>query len=168
MGCARPSIRFSPVTDRALRGMVAALAILGVAVAGYITYSRFAHVSITCTSGGCETVQASRYSELAGIPVSVLGLAAYAFILGTALFASELARAAGATVAVASALFASYLVYVQIAVIGAVCDWCLASDVLIALLAFACVERLRAGVVRQSRSEIRPDTDARHFTEATQ
>jgi uncharacterized membrane protein len=113
-------------------------------------------------------VQASRYSELAGIPVSVLGIAAYAFIIGTAFFAAELARAAGATIAVASALFAGYLVYVQIAVIGAVCDWCLASDVLIALLALACVERLRVGVVRQSRSEIRSDPDARHFSEATQ
>jgi uncharacterized membrane protein len=151
-----------------MRRVVAALAILGLAVAGCLTYSHFADVSITCTSGGCETVQASRYSELAGIPVSVLGIAAYAFILGTAFFAAELARAAGATIAVASALFASYLVYVQIAVIGAVCDWCLASDVLIALLALACVERLRVGVVRQSRSEIRSDPDARHFSEATQ
>jgi uncharacterized membrane protein len=123
--------------------VVAALAILGLAVAGYITYSHVADVSITCTTGGCETVQASRYSELAGIPVSVLGLAAYAFILGTAFFASELARAAGATVAVAGALFAAYLIYVQLAVIDAVCDWCVASDFLIALLVVACVQRLR-------------------------
>ena len=156
------------MTDRATRRLVAALAILGLAVAGYITYAHFADVSITCTSGGCEAVQASRYSELAGIPVSVLGIAAYAFILGTAFFTSELARAAGAAVAVASALFAGYLVYVQMAIIDAVCDWCLASDVLIAVIALACVERLRVGIVRQSRSEIRSDTDARHFPETTQ
>jgi uncharacterized membrane protein len=133
------------VTDRAVRWVVAALAILGIVVAGYLTYSRLAHVSITCTSGGCETVQTSRYSELAGIPVAVLGLAAYAFILGTTFFASELARAAGAAVALAGALFAAYLVYVQLAVLDAVCDWCVASDVLIALLVVASVQRVRAG-----------------------
>ena len=122
---------------------MAALALLGAAVAGYLTYSRFAHATITCTSGGCETVQSSRYAELAGIPVSLLGLVAYLVVFATAFFASDIGRAAGATLAVASALFASYLVYVQIAILGAVCDWCLASDVVIALLTFACVERLR-------------------------
>jgi uncharacterized membrane protein len=126
-----------------MRGVVAALAMLGVVVAGYLAYSRFAHVSITCTSGGCETVQASHYSELAGIPVSVLGVAAYLFILGTAFFRSELARAAGAAVAAAGALFAAYLLYVQLAKIDAVCDWCVASDVLIALLVVACLQRVR-------------------------
>lgn len=132
------------MTDRAVRVTVAVLAILGVVVAGYVTYTRFAHVSISCTSGGCETVQASRYSELAGIPVSILGIAAYGFILGTAFFRSELARAAGAAVAVAGALFAAYLLYVQLAKIDAVCDWCVASDVLIALLVVACLQRVRA------------------------
>ena len=129
--------------DRALRGVVGTLALLGASLAGYLTYSRFTHSTITCTSGGCETVQSSSYAELAGVPVSLLGLAAYLFILGTAFFVSDLGRAAGATVAVAAAFFAAYLVYVQVAVIDAVCDWCVASDVLIALLALACVQRLR-------------------------
>jgi uncharacterized membrane protein len=130
--------------DRALRGIVGTLALLGASVAGYLTYSRFTHSTITCTSGGCETVQSSSYAELAGVPVALLGFAAYLFVLGTAFLVSDLGRAAGATVAVAAAVFAGYLVYVQVAVIDAVCDWCVASDVLIALLALACVQRLRA------------------------
>jgi uncharacterized membrane protein len=130
--------------DRALRGAVGTLALLGAAVAGYLTYSRFTHTTITCTSGGCETVQSSSYAELAGVPVSLLGLGAYLFILGTAFLVSDLGRAAGAAVALGAALFAGYLVYVQVALIDAVCDWCVASDVLVALLALACVQRLRA------------------------
>jgi len=74
----------------------------------------------------------------------VLGLAAYLFILGTAFVVSDLGRASGAAVALAAALFAGYFVYVQVAVIDAIWDWCVASDVLIALLALACVQRLRA------------------------
>jgi uncharacterized membrane protein len=130
--------------DRALRLVVGTLALLGASLAGYLTYTRFTHAAITCTSGGCEAVQTSSYAELAGVPVSMLGLAAYLFILGTAFFVSDLGRTTGATVAVAAALFAAYLVYVQVAVIDALCDWCIASDALIALLALACVQRLRS------------------------
>ena len=73
----------------------------------------------------------------------VLGLGAYVFLLGTALFAIELARLSGAVAAVSGALFAAYLRVAQLFVIDAVCQWCVASDVVIALLAVACVLRLR-------------------------
>ena len=132
------------MSDRVLRVVVGTLALLGALLAGYLTYSRFTHTTISCTSGGCETVQSSQYAELAGVPVALLGLAAYLFVLGTAFLRGESGRLAGATVAGAASLFAAYLVYVQIAVLDAVCDWCLASDVVLALLALACVQRLRA------------------------
>lgn len=150
------------MSDRALRGVVATLALLGAVVAGYLTYSRFTHATITCTSGGCETVQSSRYAELAGVPVSLLGLAAYLLVLGTAFLAGEAGRLAGATVAVAASLFAGYLVYVQMEILHAVCDWCIASDVLIALLALACVERLRVGSSAAPPGLRRPHSQSRH------
>jgi uncharacterized membrane protein len=53
------------------------------------------------------------------------------------------ARSAGAAVAIAGALYAAYLVLVQVVVIEAVCQWCVASDVLTALLAVVCTLRLR-------------------------
>lgn len=131
------------MSDRALRVTVAGLAAVGVAVAAYLTYTRYAETTIACTTGGCEAVQSSDYAELLGIPVAVLGLAAYVFLLGTALLTSEVARLAGAVAAVSGALFAAYLLFAQLFVIDAICQWCVASDAVIGLLAVACVLRLR-------------------------
>ena len=130
------------MNDRTLRAAVGILAAAGAAIAGYLTYARFTHTPVACATGGCEIVQRSDYAELAGIPVALLGLTAYVFLLGTAFSSSEAARAAGAVVAVAGAAFSAYLVYVQIAVIDAICQWCIASDVVMALLACACVGRV--------------------------
>ena len=121
------------MNDRTLRTAVGILAAAGAAIAGYLTYARFSHTPVACATGGCEIVQSSDYAELAGIPVALLGLTAYLFLLGTAFSSSEAARAAGAAVAVAGAAFSAYLVYVQIAVIDAICQWCIASDVVMAL-----------------------------------
>jgi uncharacterized membrane protein len=130
------------MSDRALRTAVGILATAGAAIAGYLTYARLTDTTLACATGGCEIVQRSDYAELAGIPVALLGLTAYVFVLGTAFTSSEPARAAAAAVAVAGAAFSAYLVYIQIAVIDAICQWCVASDVVMALLAAACVGRV--------------------------
>jgi uncharacterized membrane protein len=121
------------------------MAALGAGIAAYLTYARYAHETIACTTGGCETVQSSDYAELLGIPVAVLGLTAYLFVLGTAFFRGELARVAGAVTALAGVLFGVYLLAAQLLVIDAVCEWCVASDLLLDLLAVSCLLRLRSG-----------------------
>jgi uncharacterized membrane protein len=131
------------LTDRRLRVAVGALALAGVLVAGYLTYTRYAGASITCSSGGCETVQDSEYSEVARIPVAVLGLVGYALIFLTALSTHELARLAGAVLAFVGFVFSAYLLYAQLGPIDAVCDWCLANDVIALLLLPAALLRLR-------------------------
>lgn len=135
------------MSDRRLQVAVAVLATAGVAIASYLTYTRYTHSTIVCVTGGCETVQASRYSELLGVPVALLGLAAYLFVLSTAFLRSELARMAGAVTAVAGMLFGSYLLLAQLVFIDAVCQWCLASDVVLDLLAVACLLRLRPSAI---------------------
>ena len=133
------------MSDRALRIVVGVLATGGAAVAAYLTYARFTHTTLACATGGCETVQSSRYAEVAGIPVAILGLGAFVVILATAFSTSELARAGAAAVALAGVAFSAYLLYVQIALIDALCHWCLVSDVVLALLAAATVLRLVGG-----------------------
>ena len=67
------------MSDRQLRVTVAVLALLGLAVAGYLTYVHYAELEPICAGGGgCERVQNSSYAELAGIPVALLGLIGYA------------------------------------------------------------------------------------------
>ena len=131
------------MSDRALRILVAALALAGAGIAGYLTYAKYADTTIACATGGCETVQSSEYAEVLGLPVPVLGLAGYLAILATALFAGEHARLAGAALALGGLVFSVYLVVVQIVAIGAFCQWCLASDLVMLLLAAATVARLR-------------------------
>ena len=132
------------MSDRALRIALAALALVGAGIAAYLTYAKYADATIACATGGCETVQSSEYAEVLGLPVPVLGLLGYLAILATAFSAGETARLAGAVLALGGLLFSGYLVVVQIVAVGAFCQWCLASDLVMLLLAAATVARLRA------------------------
>lgn len=132
------------MTERSLRVAVAVLALAGAAVSAYLTIAKLADASLICPTSGCETVQRSSYSELLGIPVAVIGLLGYLTIGATALWRGATAAAVGAGLAGAAVLFAGYLLVIQIAVIDAVCVWCVTSDVIAALLAVAAF--WRAGV----------------------
>jgi uncharacterized membrane protein len=62
--------------DRRLRIAIGVLCVIGIGVAGYLTYTHYEGLRVLClSSGGCETVQQSAYSKLDGIPVAVVGLA---------------------------------------------------------------------------------------------
>jgi uncharacterized membrane protein len=133
------------VTERHLRIAVGVLALLGIGVAAYLTYLHYAGGSPYCIAGGsgCERVQDSEYAKLAGVPVAVLGLAAYTALLASALMPGPVAAATGAGIALAGAAFSAWLLYAQLALIDAVCQWCVANDVVIAFAAVAAVWRLR-------------------------
>lgn len=125
-----------------LRRAIAAAALLGGAVAAYLTYVHYAHVSPICTTGGCEKVQSSSYAELAGVPVALLGLIAYAAILVTTLVRGVPAAFTGVVIALGSAGFSGYLLWAQLARIHAICVWCVGDDVIVAVVALLCVARM--------------------------
>ena len=128
------------MSERSVRIASAVLASLGVAITTYLLYVRETGGSLVCSTGGCETVQSSSYAELLGIPVAALGLAGFLVLLAASLARGEWARLTNATVAVSAFLFAAYLLVVQIVVIDAICQWCVATDVLTtALVALALV-----------------------------
>jgi uncharacterized membrane protein len=138
------------VTDNRLRVAILALAAVGAGIAGYLLYERWTGGAPVCGTGGCEIVQNSKYAKIAGVPVALLGLIAYLAIFVAALSRSEPARVAGAAIALGGLVFAVYLIYVQAALIDAFCQWCLASDVVIALLALLTSLRLvRTAAVEQ-------------------
>jgi uncharacterized membrane protein len=132
------------VTERRLRVAIAALAIAGVAIATYLTYVHYADVKPFCVAGGggCEKVQTSDYAELLGIPVAVLGLIGYVLILGSLWMPGDNGRLAGAVLALAGFGFSAYLTYRELYTIDAICQWCVASAVVMTLLAVATVWRL--------------------------
>jgi uncharacterized membrane protein len=117
------------------------LALAGVAIAAYIEYERATGGQLACGTGGCEQVQSSKYAELLGVPVAVLGLVAYAAILATALVRPPAAALAGAVLGIAGLAFALYLLAIQAFVLDAYCTWCLASDAALAALAALTVIR---------------------------
>ena len=84
-----PAVRGRPSGSRS-----GSVAVAGLAVSGYLTAVRASGDDPACVvGGGCQTVQESEYSELAGIPVAVLGLVAYAALLVAALLPGPLGRA---------------------------------------------------------------------------
>ncbi len=132
------------MNERGLRLATAVLALVGAGIAGYLTYIHYSGAAIACSTGGCEKVQSSTYAELAGIPVALIGLVGYLLILATALVAGEVGAVAAAALTLGGFSFAAYLIYVQLALIDAVCLWCLASDAVMAILVLVSLLRLRA------------------------
>jgi uncharacterized membrane protein len=134
-----------------LRRGIAASAAVGIAVAAYLTVVHYSHTSPICTTGGCEQVQHSRYAELAGIPVALLGLVAYVAVLATVAVPGVGAAALGAVLALAGAAFSGYLLWAEIARIDAICQWCVGNDVVVGVLAVLCVARLLTEEARPTR-----------------
>lgn len=124
--------------------LLLALTLAGVAVAGYLTWVHYAGLEPICagSGGGCERVQSSSYAELAGVPVAVLGLAGYVAILGSLLVRGEAARLATAALSLAGMGFSAYLTYLELFVIDAICQWCVASAALMTAIAALAVWRV--------------------------
>jgi uncharacterized membrane protein len=140
-------------TDRRLRIAVGVLAFIGIGIAIYLTYVHYAKIKVACLAGGggCETVQASTYSKLDGIPVSVLGLVGYVGIFGSLAIRAELGRIAGFGIALLGFLFSMYLTYREVFTIKAICQWCVGSAVLMTLLVILTAVR----VVREGSAQPR-------------
>jgi uncharacterized membrane protein len=114
---------------RNLRVVLGMLAAAGLLLSAYLTWVHFAHVAPVCVggSGGCETVQSSRYATVLGVPVAVLGLVGYAGLLFSAVLRGELGVYLGFMIALVGTLFSAYLTYLEVFVIHAICQWCVAS-----------------------------------------
>jgi uncharacterized membrane protein len=131
------------ITERHLRLAAIVLAVLGLGVAGYLTYVHYEDIRPVCGLGGdCVKVQSSEWSKLAGIPVAVLGLVGYAVILVSLFVPGEEALIAGALTALVGLGFSAYLTYRELFTIDAICQWCVASAILMTLLAIVTTSRL--------------------------
>ena len=126
-----------------LRAASAAFALAGLAIAAYLTVVHYSGSTPVCAiSHGCATVQHSRYAELGGVPVALLGLAGYAAILASLARDSEGARTVTAFLSLAGFGFSGWLTYVELARLEAVCSWCVASAVCMTVLAALSVTRM--------------------------
>jgi uncharacterized membrane protein len=124
------------MSTRALRTTMLLLTLVGLGVAGYLTYLHYSGNEIPCfKGGGCETVQHSIYSELAGIPVALIGLLGYVAILGSLLAPKgELTRLATMVFTLVGFGFSAYLTSRELFSIHAICVWCVGSAFIMTLL----------------------------------
>ncbi|MGQ9573519.1 MAG: vitamin K epoxide reductase family protein [Dehalococcoidia bacterium] len=115
-------------------GAFSGLALAGMAVSAYLTYTHYADQPVACGGyGGCDAVQTTEYAILAGIPVALLGALFCAGLLAVALWwlarlpmAEEWAPVACFAMTLGGVAFAAYLTYVELFVLEAVCIWCVA------------------------------------------
>jgi len=134
------------------RMAVALLALVGALVSVYLLLFKLGVVgSLACgTGGGCERVQASRWSSLLGVPVAGFGVAGYVVLLGIALYGlrGEQVGRPGATrwlagLSALGFLFSVYLLGLELFVIHAVCRWCTASGLIITAICAVSLVGLR-------------------------
>jgi uncharacterized membrane protein len=135
------------MSDRALRTTMIAIATLGLGVASYLTYVHYSGGAIVCLrGGGCETVQHSIYSKLAGVPVALIGLIGYVTILASLLApVSESTRLATMVFTVVGFCFSVYLTSRELFSIHAICPWCVSSAVMMTLLVCLAIWRFLRG-----------------------
>lgn len=140
------------MSDLPLRRASQGLALAGIGIAGYLTYVHYAGLRPVCgVSGGCETVQTSRWASLLGIPVALLGLITYTLILASLRARGDGALLGGYGLTLVAFAFSVYLTYRELFTIHAICSWCVASAIVFTLLAIV-------GTIRVLRIEVDPAT----------
>ena len=127
-----------------LQRAIAFVAALGVGVAAYIAIAEAGGGSPVCLAGGsgCETVAKSSWSHVAGIDIAVFGVIGYLLLLGSAFLSGDLARFGGFALALGGFGYSVFLTYIEIFKIEAICQWCVASAVLMTILFLLCATRL--------------------------
>lgn len=122
--------------------LIPALIVVGIGVAGYLSYIETQPVEPLCGPiGDCKSVQHSKYAVLFDIlPVGIFGLLGYFGLLAAWLarrFLPALEKYAAVAfwgMAFFAVVFSIYLTYLEPFVIHAVCIWCLSSAVMVTLL----------------------------------
>jgi uncharacterized membrane protein len=119
-----------------LRGVATFLATFGIGVATYIAIADSGGGSPVCIAGGhgCQTVAESSYSHLAGVNIAIFGIAGYVVLLACALLRGDAFRMTAFVVSLIGFGYSLYLTYLELFTIDAICQWCVASAVLMTLL----------------------------------
>jgi uncharacterized membrane protein len=127
-----------------------AVALAGTAVSAYLTWVHYSGSLALCAgAGGCETVQASRYSTVGGIPVAVIGLVGLGTVAALAAWRLRPDPPAWTLTALfglslAASLYVAYLSYLELFLIRAICPWCASVAIATVVVLVLTVRELRA------------------------
>ena len=139
------------MTNR-LTQVTVALTIIGLLVSIYMTvYKVTSNENMCVGSKDCSVVNASKYSEVNGIPVAVVGAIGYTALLGILWlerkpgFFKENGSMLFFGISLIGFFFTLWLIYVEIALLKAYCPFCITSQISMTLIFILSVIR----VVRQ-------------------
>ena len=126
-----------------------ALTLLGLVVAIYMTIFKLTDNDKMCIgNGGCSKVNSSIYAEVYGIPVALFGVGGYA-VIAALLFMedrNQFLEQNGTMIvfglALIGFLFTLYLIYVELALIHALCPFCVTSQITMTILFILSIIRL--------------------------
>jgi uncharacterized membrane protein len=122
--------------------VIAVLSLAGVFLATYLTLYKLGYLeALACGTGSCEVVQASRWSKLGGQPVALWGLGFYLAMFALSL-AGSVGRLAGSRLvgtglvlmSGSGVLFSGWLTWVELAILHAICRYCVVSALLVLAL----------------------------------
>jgi uncharacterized membrane protein len=134
------------------RQFLALIALIGVFLATYLTLYKVGAIgTLACQAGSCETVQLSRWATFLGLPVAAWGILFYVVLLAVALAATSARYAESRTMSLAllawtgwGVLFSSWLTYLELFVIRAICVYCVGSALLIVIAFIVALMDFRA------------------------
>ena len=138
-------------TMKNLYRLALALALVGLVDALYLTWMKVSGNLALCLGfGECDVVNSSPYAEVYGVPVALLGAVAYGIILALLLWEGrtqndEVRRRlqyATFILTFAGTVYSGYLTYIEVAVLEAICPFCVLSAVVITLLWLISMVRL--------------------------
>jgi uncharacterized membrane protein len=121
---------------------VVTLSLVGLLMSVYLVLWKAGMLgALVCGTGGCETVQLSKWGDLFGIPVAFYGVGGYLALMVVGMVGLQPSwenRAEPALFMFAASsigvIFTLYLTYLEAFVIHAWCRWCLVSAAIITLV----------------------------------
>ena len=113
------------------------LAAVGLGIATYLLAARAIGDAPACGPvKGCETVAASEYATLFGVPVALIGVVFSVILVAACAVwwrrADRRALYASYGLGLAGIIAVAYLTYLEVFVIGAICVWCVSYALTIA------------------------------------
>jgi uncharacterized membrane protein len=140
--------------ERTTRTLLGVLSVVGLILSTYLTWSFLSGATPACLvdtgvagaqSSSCETVQGSPYSALFGIPLTAFGIVGYAGLLLSAFMAGRRGALTSLIMGVTGVAFASYCMWVELFVIGLLCQLCTVCAAVMVISFGVAVVRFRVG-----------------------
>ena len=125
-------------------------AVIGLADSIYLAWLKLSGGLAACGGiGDCESVNSSIYSQINGVPIALLGAGAYILILLFLFlesrddFLGDWSPLIVFGLSLTGTLYSIYLTYIEIAVLKAICPYCVLSAVAVLIIFVISIVRLR-------------------------